>query len=49
MARTVKLPKLPYGEGSMSLRADGKVMYRKRFGNPKKEYSVYADTPKEIQ
>ena len=47
MARTVKLPKLPYGEGSMSLRADGKVMYRKRFGNPKKEYSVYADTPKE--
>lgn len=41
------LPKLPYGQGSMSYRPDGKVMYRKRFGNPKKEYSVYADTPKE--
>lgn len=47
MARTVKLPKLPYGQGSMSLRADGAVMYRKRIGTPKKEYSVYADTPKE--
>lgn len=47
MARTIKLPKLPYGQGSMSLRADGKVMYRKRLGTPKKEYSVYADTPKE--
>ncbi len=47
MAKTVKLPKLPYGQGSMSLRADGTVMYRKRFGNPKKEHTVYADTPKE--
>lgn len=47
MARTVKLPKLPYGQGSMSLRADGTIMYRKRIGTPKKEYSIYADTPKE--
>lgn len=47
MAKTIKIPKLPYGQGSMSLRADGMVMYRKRIGNPKKEYTVYAETPKE--
>lgn len=29
-AKQVKLPKLPYGEGSMSLRPDGTIMYRKR-------------------
>ena len=31
----IKLPKLPYGEGSMSIRPDGTIMYRKRIGNPK--------------
>lgn len=41
------LPKLPYGQGSMSIRQDGTIMYRKRIGNPKKEKTVYADTPKE--
>lgn len=30
----IKLPKLPYGEGSMSIRPDGTIMYRKRIGNP---------------
>lgn len=45
--KTVKLPKLPYGEGSMSLRSDGNIMYRKRVGNPKKEITVYGKTPKE--
>ena len=45
--KTVKLPKLPYGEGSMSLRSDGNIMYRKRIGNPKKEITVYGKTPKE--
>lgn len=46
-ARQVKLPKMPYGEGSMSLRPDGTIMYRKRIGNPKKEKTVYGSTPKE--
>lgn len=45
MAKSVKIPKLPYGQGSMSLRPDGTIMYRKRMGNPKKEYTIYADTP----
>lgn len=47
MKRTqqIKLPKMPYGEGSMSLRSDGTVMYRKRIGNPKIEKTVYDATP----
>lgn len=48
MAKTqkeIKLPKLPYGQGSMSIRPDGSIMYRKRLGDPKKEYTVYGDTP----
>lgn len=43
----IKLPKMPYGEGSMSLRPDGTIMYRKRIGDPKKEKTVYGLTPKE--
>lgn len=43
----IKLPKMPYGEGSMSLRPDGTIMYRKRIGEPKKEKTVYGTTPKE--
>lgn len=46
-AKQVKLPKMPYGEGSMSLRPDGTIMYRKRIGNPKREKTVYGSTPKE--
>ena len=45
--KNIKLPKMPYGEGSMSLRPDGRIMYRKRIGEPKKEKTVYGDTPKE--
>ena len=45
--KQVKLPRLPYGQGSMSLRPDGTIMYRKRIGNPKKEKTIYADTPSE--
>lgn len=41
----IKLPKLPYGEGSMSIRPDGTIMYRKRIGNPKVEKTVYDTTP----
>lgn len=44
---SIKLPQLPYGEGSMSIRKDGNIIYRKRIGNPKKEHSVYGKTPKE--
>lgn len=44
---TIKLPKLPYGEGSMSIRPDGTIMYRKRIGNPKHEHAVYGKTAKE--
>lgn len=47
MAKQVKIPKLPYGQGSMALRANGSIVYKKRLGNPKKEYSVYAKTPSE--
>lgn len=47
MAKSMKIPKLPYGQGSMSLRPDGTIMYRKRIGEPKKEHTVYADTPSE--
>lgn len=46
-SNNLKLPQMPHGEGSMSLRKDGSIMYRKRMGNPKKEYSVYGKTPKE--
>lgn len=45
--KSIKLPSLPYGEGSMSIRPDGSIMYRKRLGNPKKEFTVYGNTPKE--
>ena len=34
--KNIKLPKMPYGEGSMSLRPDGRIMYRKRIGQQKK-------------
>lgn len=46
-SKNIKLPKMPYGEGSMSIRPDGTIMYRKRIGNPKKEKTVYGNTPKE--
>lgn len=45
--KQIKLPKLPYGQGSMSLRPDGTIMYRKRIGNPKREKTIYANTPSE--
>ena len=45
--KQIKLPKMPYGEGSMSLRPDGTIMYRKRIGEPKREKTVYGSTPKE--
>lgn len=45
--KQIKLPKMPYGEGSMSIRSDGTIMYRKRIGTPKKEKTVYGLTPKE--
>lgn len=45
--KQVKLPKLPYGQGSMSIRADDTIMYRKRIGNPKKEYTVYGESARE--
>lgn len=46
----IKLPKLPYGEGSMSIRKDGIIMYRK---NIKLDYAtipkcVYGKTVKEV-
>lgn len=46
----IKLPKLPYGEGSMSIRKDGIIMYRK---NIKLDYTtvqkcVYGKTVKEV-
>lgn len=46
----IKLPKLPYGEGSMSIRKDGVIMYRK---NIKLDYTtvqkcVYGKTVKEV-
>lgn len=43
----MNIPKLPYGQGSMSLRPDGTIKYKKRIGNPKKEYYVYGKTPRE--
>lgn len=43
----MNIPKLPYGQGTMSLRKDGTIKYKKRFGNPKKEYYVYGKTPRE--
>ena len=43
--KKITIPKLPYGQGSMTLRKDGTIMYRKRLGEPKKEYTVYSDTP----
>ena len=30
MAKQVKIPKLPYGQGNMQLRPNGTIMYRKR-------------------
>lgn len=45
--KIVKLPKLPYGQGSMSQRPDGRIIYRKRVGSPKREIVVYGKTPKE--
>lgn len=45
--KQIKLPKMPYGEGSMSIPSDGTIMYRKRIGTPKKEKTVYGSTPKE--
>lgn len=45
--KNIKLPKMPYGEGSMSIRTDGTIMYRKRIGEPKRQHTVYGKTPKE--
>lgn len=45
--KATKMPKLPYGQGSMSIRSDGLIMYRKRIGEPKKEHTVYGETPRE--
>lgn len=45
--KKIKLPILPYGEGSMSIRENGKVMYRKNIGNPKRTRVVYGSSPKE--
>jgi len=41
------IPKLPYGQGTMSVRKDGSIVYKKRIGNPKKECYVYGKTPRE--
>ena len=45
----IKLPKLPYGEGSMSVRKDGLIMYRKNIKLDGMSVSkcVYAKTVKE--
>lgn len=45
----IKLPKLPYGEGSMSVRKDGLIMYRKNIKLDGMSVSkcVYAKTIKE--
>lgn len=43
-----KLPSLPYGQGSMSYRANGTVMYRKRIGDKKKSVTVYGSSAKEV-
>ena len=40
--------KLPRGEGSISIRDNGTYMYRKRIGNPKKEYTVYGANAIEV-
>lgn len=43
----MNIPKLPYGQGTMSVRKDGSIVYKKRIGNPKKECYVYGKTPRE--
>lgn len=43
----ISIPKLPYGQGTMKLRKDGTISYKKRIGNPKKECYVYGKTPRE--
>lgn len=42
----IKLPKLPYGEGSMSIMPDGETIIYKKTIN-KKRQTVYGKTPKE--
>lgn len=42
--KQIKLPKMPYGEGSMSIRSDGTIMYRKRIGTPKKKDCLWFNT-----
>ena len=45
--KEVKIPKLPHGQGNMTLRPNGTIMYRKRIGNPKRQKTIYAKTPSE--
>ena len=48
--KTIVIPKLPYGEGSISQRKDGTLTYRKRIGEGKKKVPVfvYGNTVKEV-
>lgn len=52
MSKTPKIPKLPYGEGSITKRKDGLYVYRKKIkigdSDDNKVYKhIYAKTPKE--
>lgn len=49
MAKQIKLPTLPHGEGVFSISKNGKVRLRKivSYGNETKRLSVTADTPSE--
>jgi len=42
-----ELPRFPYGQGSMSYTSDGRIMFRKPIGNPKRSACVYGKTPRE--